>query len=307
MTTSNRNGTLRHFLVAVSIISCLGYPASFHAQEKGPTRSKSNIQTPQVLLTRTILRHESRRLGYGGTVTILGAPEGSITIEGWPRSEVELSAEIELHAETEADLDRLALLNSFAFVDDPNHVRILTRGTHDRVFMKRVARNFPKNLLGLPWKIRYRLSVPAATDLEIDTGRGPISVAGVEGALTLTATESDAQLTLTGGMIHATVAVGSILMKIPVRSWRGNGGLVRLATGDLTVELPAGFNGDIDADVLRLGKIETTYAGLEAREGGGLNDRIVRARAGAGGASFKFIVGDGTIRFNKQVMGGGDK
>jgi hypothetical protein len=67
------------------------------------------------------------------------------------------------------------------------------------------------------------------------------------------------------------------------------------------VELAPGFNGDIDADILRVGKIVNGYEGLAKREKPGLTERVVRARAGAGGAFFKFTVGEGTINFTKQV------
>jgi hypothetical protein len=59
-------------------------------------------------------------------------------------------ANIEWQAESEADLDLIAPVNNFAFVDDGDHLRILTTGTHDRSFMKRSAKNFPKRLLNLP-------------------------------------------------------------------------------------------------------------------------------------------------------------
>jgi hypothetical protein len=72
--------------------------------------------------------------------------------------------------------------------------------------------------------------------------------------------------------------------------------------GDLNVELPAGFNGDIDADVLRTGQIHHMYSALETREKPGITDRVVRARAGAGGAFFKLTVGDGTISIKKMVV-----
>ena len=98
------------------------------------------------LMTRTTARHESLRLGYGGTVTIVGAPAGSIIIEGWQRSEVEVTAQIELQAPTAADLDRLAPLNNVAIDEDANHVRIITTGTHDKQFLKRAAKDLPKSL-----------------------------------------------------------------------------------------------------------------------------------------------------------------
>jgi hypothetical protein len=254
------------------------------------------------LLTRTATRQERRRLGYGSTVTIVGAPQGSITVEGWPRSEVEITADIELRAETEEDLNRLATVNGWVLDDDVNHLHVLSTGTHDKVYMKRVAKNFPKKLLGLPWKIDYRIHVPMATDLEINAGRGPIKLTGVEGAITISATESETQMTLTSGIVNATMAYGRVNIKIPTRSWRGSGADIRLAAGDLTVELPAGFNGDIDADILRTGRIEDTFAALESRARLGITDRVMRARAGAGGAFFKFTVGDGTVRIKKLVV-----
>jgi hypothetical protein len=207
---------------------------------------------------------------------------------------VEITAEIEISADTEENLDRLAKINGFVVDQDLNHLSILATGTHDKIFMRRVAKDFPKNLLGLPWKIDYRIRVPVATDLEINTGRGPINLHGVEGAIRLTAAESEASLTLTGGTVAATIASGKVDLAIPVRSWHGGGAEIKVALGELWVRLPPGFNGDIDADVLRSGHIENSYE-LESRESPGLTPQKIKARAGNGGAFFQLTVGDGTL------------
>jgi hypothetical protein len=267
-----------------------------------PQTTKPSAQPPPPihLLTRTTRRREACRFSYGGTVTLVGAPRGSVTVEGWTQNEVEVTADIEWNAESEADLDQLAKVNNFVFDEDLNHVSILTVGTHDRAFMKKTDKNFPKKLLNLPWKIDYRLRVPANTDLEINAGYGPVKVASVEGAMKISATESETALTLTGGVVSATITAGNVLFAIPARSWRGSGADIRIATGVLNVELPPGFSGDIDADVLRTGKIVNTYEGLGPREKPGITERTVRARAGAGGAFFKFTVGDGTVNIKRS-------
>lgn len=263
-------------------------------------QSKKTSATPSVpQLTRTTTRHDLRRFGYGGTLTIVGAPVGSITIEGWPRNEVEVRADIQLRADTEADLDRLAAVNGFAMDEDVNHISILTIGTHDKKYM-RTAKKFPKALLGMPWKIDYRIRVPSLTDLEINSGRGPINVTGVEGAIRVSAAESETNMTLSGGTVTATIGLGRVNLSVPVRSWRGAGVEVRLASGQLNVELPVGFNGDVDAEVLRGGKIEDTFGGLASREKPGITPQLIKARAGAGGAFFKFTVGDGTITIKRS-------
>jgi hypothetical protein len=289
------------FILLLTLVTLL--PPSFGATlpaTQAPKQSAAAVPNIQ-LLTRSTRRRESARLNYGGTVTLIGAPRGSVTIEGWNRNEVEVVADVELKAETEADLDQLAKVNTFLFDEDLNHINILTVGTHDRQFMKKTVKNFPKKLLNLPWRIDYRLRVPANTDLEVSAGYGPVKLSGVEGAMRLSATESETALTLTGGTVYATITAGNVLLTIPVRSWRGGGADVRVAGGVLNVELATGNRGDNDADILRNGKIVNTFDGLVTREKPGITERIVRARAGAGGAYFKFTVGDGTVNIKRSA------
>lgn len=263
------------------------------AQAKKVPGLSSNPQ-----LIRTTTRHELRRLAYGSTLTIIGPPDSSITIEGWQRSEVDVSAEIQLRADSEADLDLLAAVNTFVLDEDANHLRVMSTGTHDKVFMRSVAKKFPKVLLGLPWRIDYRIRVPFVIDLDINAGRGPISISGVEGNIQLSAAESVTSLKLTGGTVYGTIGSGTVKLEVPARSWRGVGATFRLAAGDITVEIPTGFSGDFDAEVLRAGKIDASFEDL-ARASRGVDPRTLSARAGAGGAAFKLTVGDGVIVIRK--------
>jgi hypothetical protein len=287
------------FILLFALASLLPVPSPV-TQKSKQTNNQQTAAPNITLLTRSTRRRESSRFSHGGTVTLVGAPRGAVTVEGWNRNEVEVTAEIELKAETEAELDRLAKVNNFVFDVDLNHISILTVGTHDRAYMKKSAKDFPKKLLNLPWRIDYRLRVPANTDLEISAGYGPLKVSAVEGAMRLSATESETSLTLTGGTVSTTITAGHVTLAIPSRSWRGAGADIRVATGVLNIELPPGFSGDIDADVLRNGKIVNTYEELAAREKLGITERTVRARAGAGGAYFKFTVGDGTVNIKRS-------
>jgi hypothetical protein len=287
------------FILLFALASLLPVPSPV-TQKSKQTNNQQTAAPNITLLTRSTRRRESSRFSHGGTVTLVGAPRGAVTVEGWSRNEVEVTAEIELKAETEAELDRLAKVNNFVFDVDLNHISILTVGTHDRAYMKKSAKDFPKKLLNLPWRIDYRLRVPANTDLEISAGYGPLKVSAVEGAMRLSATESETSLTLTGGTVSTTITAGHVTLAIPSRSWRGAGADIRVATGVLNIELPPGFSGDIDADVLRNGKIVNTYEELAAREKPGITERTVRARAGAGGAYFKFTVGDGTVNIKRS-------
>jgi hypothetical protein len=266
-------------------------------EKKGAAQSQS---PPAPLLKRTTTRREVRRLGFGGSLTIYGAPVGSVTIEGWSKGEVEITAEVEQSADTEENLDRLGSLNGFVLDEDVTHLRLTTVGTHDRKFLKRAARDLPKGLAAMPWRIDYHVRVPASVDIELYTGQGALKVAGVEGALRINAGDGPADFTLAGGDVEATLRSGAVSVRVPARSWRGRGMSLRLASGDLNVELPAGFSGDLDAEVLRAGRVENSYAGLDPRESTKATERSLRGRAGAGGAPLSFTVGDGTIRIVQE-------
>lgn len=299
MIPSQKFSVARTLCLTLALLVCAltaSYTQTTSAQQKD---KKDAAQAQAPLLTRTTTRHETRRFGYGGSVTILGAPNGSITIEAWPRNEVDITADIELRAGTEEELAQLAVVNSFILDEETNHLRILSTGTHDKAFMKRAAKNFPKKLIGLPWKIDYHIRVPAYTDLEVNAGSGPFTLTGVEGNIRIMAVEAQADLTLAGGHVMTTIERGSINVRLLSRNWRGAGADIRLASGNMTVELPSASSLDIDADVLRSGQIENSYAGLEPRDRTILTTRSMRARIGTGGPTLAFTVADGTLRIKQ--------
>ncbi len=296
------------------------YAQSGKAKKTAP--DKASVASNSALLTRRTTRREVRRFPYGSSFALLAAPVGSVTIEAWSRPEIEIEADIESRAASEADLDQLALVNNFIVdAESPNRIQILTVGTHDRKYMKRVAKNFPKQLLNANWKIDYRIRVPALIDLELNTGRGAVRLTGMEGSLRLTAIEGDVDLGLAGGDLAATVGKGTITFRPTSRSWRGRGVDVRLGSGTFNVELPPDFNAAIDANVLRTGRIEQTYPGLTSSDDSLISSsttsttttgsspntppivttaqtslRTLRVRAGTGGAPFVLTVGDGLLR-----------
>src|SRR5215203_5828144 len=89
-------------LLTLAVIAQHPAAAQSGRQPKEEKKSEKQAQVqPAPLLKRTTTRRELKRLGYGGSVTIDGAPEGSVTVEAWQRSEVEITAEVEQSADTE--------------------------------------------------------------------------------------------------------------------------------------------------------------------------------------------------------------
>jgi hypothetical protein len=253
-------------------------------------------QESKSLIKRTNYKTETVEFGVGGTISIIGAPQGSITVEGWSKNQVEITAEVEMQAPTEADLTELAKVNGFVIDDDFGHIRITSVGTHDKNYLKRVAKKFPKNLLALPFKIDYVIRVPAYSDINIDGGRGDLNLSNVEGTMRINFLESNARFNLIGGTFFATIGKGDVTVVIPNRSWRGRSADVQVALGTMIIQLPINLNANIDAQVLRGGQIENALVNLKPRDRTKFTEKSMAAKAGNGGAPLSFTVGDGTLK-----------
>ncbi|MEP6902881.1 MAG: hypothetical protein ABJA66_14100 [Actinomycetota bacterium] len=253
-------------------------------------------QTGQ-LIKRTTYKTDSVEFGAGGTISVTGAPNGSISIEGWNKNEIEISAEIEMQAASEADLAQLSTVNSFVIDKGFNTTRIVSVGTFDKDYMKRTAKKFPKTLLGLPFKIDYKIKVPRYADLNIDGGSGDFSLSGVDGEVFVKYLNSNAKINLIGGSLQATFGAGTVDVTIPTRSWRGRFADIQLASGTMNVQLPLSFNAEVEATVLRSGQIENSFGELKPKlRDVKFTDKSISAKAGVGGVPLKFTVGDGTLK-----------
>ena len=249
-------------------------------------------------LKQTTFKTQTVEFGVGGTVTIIGAPKGAITVEGWNKNEVEISAEIEIEAQNQADLAQIAAISGFLVDEQFGHIRITSIGTNDKDYIKRVAKKFPKRLLETPFKIDYKIKVPSYCDLDINTGTGDLNISKIEGAMQIKAYESNATLDLIGGMINATIGTGKVDVKINSRSWRGKAASVQVSSGTLNVQFPQNMNAEVDAVVLRNGKIENELSSLKPRDRSKFSEKSMIAKAGNGGALLSFTVGDGTLKMS---------
>ena len=258
-------------------------------------------QIPQ-MVKRTITKTDRFDFGAGGTVAITGAPNGSIRVVGGSKNEIEITAEIGLQAANEADLDRLAAVTGFLTTETVGRTGIISFGTYNKLGDKKLWKKFPKNILGLPLRIDYVVSVPRFSDLEIDGGKGELSVAGVEGSMRINFLETNAKLEVITGSTTATITSGTVDVALGVKGWRGRSATIQLAKGDLTVRLPSNMSAEIDAVILRTGAIENMLPDLKPRDRKvGFTEKAIIAKAGVGGAPLKFTVGDGTLKMERLV------
>ncbi|MGI8669934.1 MAG: hypothetical protein ACR2J3_08850 [Aridibacter sp.] len=255
-------------------------------------------QNSNQLIKRTKFKTETLKFGSGGTISVVGAPNGAIRIEGWNENKVEISAEIEVQAENEEDLAKLAEVCGFVIDESMLSLRIISVGTNDKKHLKEIDKNFPKKLRGMPYKVNYKIKVPVFSDLEIDGGKGDFILSNVEGTMRIKYLESNAKLELIGGTVQATIGLGDVDVTIAARSWRGRFAEIQVARGNLNVWLPNNLDANLTAKVLRTGKIENSYELLEPVERTKFTDNVMLAKAGNGGANLSFTVGDGMLKID---------
>jgi hypothetical protein len=280
-----KNNKLKAFFV--SLLALCIFSIDTAAQVTAPAAAP--------LLKRTNSKSETLDFGSGGTVTITGAPTGSIRVEGWQQNKIEISAEIEVQAETEADLALLSSISNYVVDTSMGHTTIQSVPPNKQALK---GKKYNKALLLMPFKIDYVVKVPKYADLEINGGDGDLAISGIDGAMLIKFLKTNAKINLVGGAIAGTFGSGNVDVVIPDRGWRGRSADIQLASGTMNVQLPMSLNAEVDGKILRTGKIESTYTALKPRERDiPLSEKIFIAKAGSGGIPLKFTVGDGTLNF----------
>lgn len=249
------------------------------------------------LLKRTDSKTQTVDFGVGGSLIMTGAPAGSITIESWPKTKIEITAEIEVQAETEADLAMLSKVVGYTF-NVTNVYATLTSVVQSKKSLKQVDPKYNKALLAMPVRIDYHIKVPTYIDLDINGGDGNLDISGTQGSMDIKFVKANARLALNSGLTNATFGSGTVNVIIPNFRWAGRYVNVQLASGTMNVQLPLSLSAEIEAKILRTGKIESTYNGLTpVYQTVPFTEKFMDARVGVGGISMKYAVGDGTLNF----------
>lgn len=222
----------RGLLVALAIVS---FGAGARAQS-APAAPK--------LVQRSETIEREVPAGYGTVVTVTAGPHGGVQVSAWRERKVRVEARIELNAPTEADLALLAKVIGVSVEPNPTSIKVTTKGPHDKKWMKGV-KDFPKQLLTMPWRIDYVVWVPEYTSLSVEVSDGETLVEGISGIISVANTHGDIRLTNISGATQVTASAGSLTIATRDRSWRG-GNFNGAASGDIVFTAPDRFSGLFD-------------------------------------------------------------
>ena len=142
-------------------------------------------------------------------------------------------------------------------------------------------------------------------DVNAHTGDGSIRLDGVDGALTVDT--GDGSIRVTGKLTALRARSGDGSMTIRAEGGSTAAGDWDITTGDgsVTLEIPDGFNGELDAHtgdggvhVNDVTLTDTSTSGDEERHSRRKNS--VRGRLGSGGKSVRIRTGDGSITLRRS-------
>lgn len=271
-----------------------------------------------------IVSRETKSFKVAGTPDVqLETFDGAIEVHSWDRNEVEV--EIERRAMEQTLVDQIKVVAE----QQGDRIVIKVTGPSDR--------DFEGIQIGMHISptARLRVAVPRQSQLAAKSGDGSITVEDVNGTIAITTSDGSVRGNRLAGNITVRSGDGSIRMdriegKLDLETEDGSIGLeakpsalrartadgairleiqpdsamtedwdIQTADGSVTLTLPSGFNGQLDAET-RDGAVRSRHPGVsnEAREGEDRDERrrTLKATLGTGGRVLKVRSGDGTIR-----------
>jgi len=206
-----------------------------------------------------------------GRIVVDGGVNGGVRVEGWNGDRVEVRAKVWANARSAERAQELA-----------EAVRVETRDG-------RLSADGPEAGRRESWGVSWEVRVPHATDLEVETHNGGISVVDVSGRIDFRALNGGVHLTGVGGDVSGRTTNGGLHVELDGSGWVGEGMDVETVNGGVTILVPADYsarlqtgtrNGglDIDFPVMvqgRIGRSLTTTLGE-----GGATVRAVTTNGG---------------------------
>lgn len=165
---------------------------------------------------------------------------GSVTVQSWDRPEIRVEAEKTVDGSADAAAKAMKEIK----IDVSEEAGTL-----------RVSTVLPRHNNGgfLDWlagnhinaNVRYTISVPRSTNLELETVNGRIEVHGVDGVMDLETTNGKIAIAKSAGRVSAETTNGGIVAQLD--SVSPGGMKLETTNGSVQLELPVAFRANLNA------------------------------------------------------------
>ena len=213
-----------------------------------------------------------------GELDVDGGPNGSIRIEAWDGSGVEIESRVTANARSQERADEIASAIEVVAEDG------------------RVFSDGPRSLRREGWAVSYRVRVPRDTDLQLSTVNGGIEVREISGDIDFRATNGGVTLVGLAGDVHGRTTNGGVDIELAGDRWTGEGMDVQTTNGGVTMTIPDGYSAELE--------VGTTNGGIDidfpVTIQGRIGRRQLRTTLGDGGSTIRAVTTNGGVRVARR-------
>ena len=217
------------------------------------------------------------------SLQVNGSPNGSVSVTGWDRDEIQVRAQVRSWDRDE-DLarDRLDQIE----IDTDGVIRAHGPDVRDSWWP------FGRHRGG--WNVSFEIMAPYDTDLWVDSVNGRIVVADMRGQMDVETTNGGISLTNVSATVRGRTVNGGISAELSDDTFDGDVFDVRTTNGGIVMRIPGDFSARLD--------VETVNGGVRSdfpvtREG--FRNREVSATLGSGGPLIRARTVNGGVQISR--------
>jgi hypothetical protein len=215
-----------------------------------------------------------------GPLIVDAGNNGGVRVEGWDQNSIRVQAVINTHARDEARAREIAAAIQLA------------------VGGGRVSATGPASLGRREgWSVSYRINVPRRNDLDLRANNGGITIAGVSGNIRFDTNNGGVRLSDIGGNVRGETHNGGLTVTLSGDRWEGEGIDVETTNGGVTLEIPEGYNAQLETRTVNGGfRVDfpmTIQGELSMHRG-------ITTTLGSGGPPVRVRTTNGGLKINRR-------
>lgn len=211
------------------------------------------------------------------SLRVASEPNGSITVHGWDKNEVQVVAMVDARARTEDDARAIAKEVSISARDGELRATGPSRGHRES------------------WSVSYEVWVPRHTDLTLSSQNGGISVDDVDSRMDLETVNGGLRLADVAGDVRGTTSNGGITAELSGDTWRGAGLDLRTSNGGVRLAIPSDYSAQLETGTVNGGMNIGFPVTIQGRLG-----RRLSTQLGRGGPTIRATTTNGGVTISRR-------
>jgi hypothetical protein len=199
---------------------------------------------------------------------------------------------IEVTGESRGDVHILAKVTATA--DTQQRARAIADAVQLKPTLELVQAEGPRTQNGEGWSVSYRLNVPRALNISLNTTNGGITVRDVESKVEFRTTNGGVKLSGLSGDVHGQTTNGGVDIDLEGTAWIGEGLDVQTTNGGVKIAVPDNYSARLEASTNN-GGFHSDFGNIERNR-----SRDISLQLGGGGAPIKVRTSNGGVRIMKK-------